>query len=55
MNSINNKTETCQFDKPEGCYALACYSNQKCYSRDKSGNPNYVTLETIKNEKGYLR
>jgi len=41
----------CIFDKPDGCHALACYSPQKCGSRDKQGNPRYV----IKRKKDDLR
>lgn len=43
--------EKCQFDKGEkGCYALACYSRQKCGARDEKGNPAYVDLDEIKKE-----
>lgn len=41
----------CIFDKPDGCHALACYSDRKCGSKDKQGNPRYV----IKRLKGDLR
>lgn len=31
----------CSFEKKGFCYALACYSAQKCGARDKNGNPKY--------------
>lgn len=31
----------CKFDKKDGCHANACFSNQKCGSRDEEGNPMY--------------
>ena len=33
--------EKCIFDNNGCCKALACYSSQECYSRDKDGNPAY--------------
>ncbi len=41
----------CQFDKPDGCHALACYNERECDSRDKKGNPKYV----IKRDKDDMR
>jgi hypothetical protein len=35
----------CSFDKKGGCYALACYSKQKCGARDSKGNPKYRGVE----------
>lgn len=40
----------CGFDKKDGCYALACYSNKKCNSRDEYENPMYVPFMIIKKE-----
>lgn len=35
----------CRFDEGEkGCFALACYSNDKCGARDENGNPRYTDL-----------
>lgn len=31
----------CKFDGNGICHALACYSDQKCNSRDERGNPRY--------------
>ena len=45
----------CNFDKKDGCHALACYSHEKCNSRDEHGNPMYVSTEIIKKEMKYKR
>ena len=37
----------CCFDTEKGCSAHACYSREKCGSRDKNGNPKYMTLKEI--------
>lgn len=31
----------CCFDGDGMCWAMACYSNQQCNSRDENGNPKY--------------
>jgi hypothetical protein len=51
--SIDKKVEFCEFDKEDGCHALACYSGEKCNSRDETENPMYAPLEIIKKEMKY--
>lgn len=30
------------------CYAMACYSSEKCGARDENGNPKYVQVQTLR-------
>ena len=39
--------EKCHFDRNGKCYALACYSSEKCGARDREGCINYATVEEI--------
>lgn len=42
------KNKKCEFDNNGECLALVCYSDQKCNSRDKNGNPIYKPIEIPK-------
>ncbi len=46
-----NKPDKCEFDKPDGCHALACYSRRECKARDKNGNPRYVSRIKTRRDK----
>lgn len=37
----------CDFDRNGVCFALACYSAEKCSARDKYGNPKYHNANVI--------
>jgi hypothetical protein len=39
------KRSKCQFNRGGCCYALACYSSEKCGAKDKRGVPKYVGLD----------
>lgn len=34
----------CNFEKDGYCYALGCYSKDKCNARDSDGNPKYADI-----------
>ena len=43
-----SKPKKCVFYKNGHCFALACYSDEKCGARDERGNPKYVDLKNKK-------
>ena len=36
---------SCKFDMKDGfCYAIICFSDEKCEGRNKNGEPRYADL-----------
>ena len=41
------KYEPCEFEKNNICYALICYTSQKCKAKDKDGKIRYADTDEI--------
>ena len=35
----------CEFNQSGRCYAMTCYSSEKCKAKYKNGQPNYVSIK----------